>query len=845
MPAADAVVPAVEPTESPAAPTAEAARALSAAEKTPAPLAEARPAMPAVEAASVLPAGEKTPAAPVMAPAAPATAVAAIVGGYHGAPFDILGLHQVSADSGTGLVLRTFQPQAEAVAVRRGDKVFPMQRVHAGGFFEAFFPGETEFFRYQLEMTLSDGRTLAAEDPYRYPPCLSELDLYLFGEGNHFRLYDKLGAHIVQLDGVWGVNFAVWAPNAERVSVIGEFNQWDGRRHPMRPRGAVGLWELFIPGLVQGDLYKFEIKTRYKGYVAVKADPYSFASELRPKTASIVWDLGHYQWRDEAWMADRKDRQKVDGPMAIYEVHLGSWKRQTDPELGRRWLTYRELAEVLVPYARELGYTHLELMPITEHPFDGSWGYQTIGYYAPTARFGTPDDFRYFMDCAHQAGLGVILDWVPAHFPKDGYGLSFFDGTYLFEHADPRKGEHQDWGTLIFNFGRNEVRAFLLSNALFWLDKYHVDGLRVDAVASMLYLDYSRKAGEWIPNQFGGRENLEAVAFIKRFNELVHQEFPDVLTYAEESTAWPMVSRPVYIGGLGFDLKWNMGWMHDILEYATKDPIHRRYHHNSLTFSLLYAFTENFLLPFSHDEVVYGKRAMLNKMPGDYWQKFANLRALYGYMYAHPGKKLLFMGGEFGQWNEWNYETELDWVLLEYDSHRQLRDYVKALNMLYAAQPALYEVDFSWEGFQWIDFRDVDNSIVSFVRRAKDPDDCVVVIVNFTPVPREGYRVGVPGPGFYRELLNSDSALFGGSNTGNAGGVPTEPTAWQGQPHSMLLTIPPLGIMFFKSEEADQRVAEKKAAAEAKLAKTEPALLAPPDGAAAPADSGAGALAGA
>ena len=740
-----------------------------------------------------------------------------------------MGLHPIEGGKQPRLVVRTVQPQADAVAVKQGEKTFPMRRVHADGVFEAVFPAETEFFRYQLEITLPDGRVYTAEDPYRYPPILTEFDLHLFGEGNHFQLYDKLGAHVIEHDGVWGVSFAVWAPNAERVSVIGEFNQWDGRRHPMRPRGAVGLWEIFIPGLTQGDLYKFEIKTRYKGYMAVKADPYGFASELRPKTASIVWDLSKYQWADAEWMMMRKDKQKLDVPIAVYEVHLGSWKRAPDPGMAAAGCPTASWPTKLVPYAKEMGYTHIELMPVTEHPFDGSWGYQTIGYFAPTARFGTPDDFRYFVDKAHQAGIGVIMDWVPAHFPKDGYGLAFFDGTHLYEHADPRKGEHQDWGTLIFNYGRNEVRAFLLSNALFWLDKYHIDGLRVDAVASMLYLDYSRKAGEWIPNQYGGRENLEAVSFIKRFNELVHERYPGTLTFAEESTAWPMVSRPTYLGGLGFDLKWNMGWMHDMLEYVSKDPIHRRYHHNSLTFSLLYAFTENFILPFSHDEVVHGKRAMLNKMPGDDWQKFANLRALYGYMYGHPGKKLLFMGGEFGQWNEWNHETELDWMLLEYNSHQQLREFVKALNALYTSQPALYEVDFSWEGFQWIDFRDVDNSIVSFVRKAKNPEDCLVVVANFTPVPREGYRVGVPLPGFYRELLNSDSALYGGSNTGNARGVPAEPMPWQDQPYSAMLTIPPLGIIFLKSDEADRRVAEKKAAAEAPTAAraSQPAEAAP------------------
>jgi len=522
-------------------------------------------------------------------------------------------------------------------------------------------------------------------------------------------------------------------------------------------------------------------------------------SQMRPNTASVVWDLARYQWQDREWMAKRKQRQSLDAPIAIYEVHPGSWKRKADP-IGMRWLSYRELAEELVPYVQEMGYTHIELLPVTEHPYDGSWGYQTVGYFAPTSRYGTPDDFRYLVDKAHQAGIGVILDWVPAHFPKDAHGLSFFDGTYLYEHADPRQGEHKDWGTLIYNYGRKEVQAFLLSSALFWLDKYHIDGLRVDAVASMLYLDYSREPGEWIPNEFGGRENLAAVAFIKRFNEAAHLEYPDILTFAEESTAWPQVSRPTYLGGLGFDLKWNMGWMHDMLDYMQKDPVHRHYHHNNLTFSLLYAFTENFVLPFSHDEVVHGKGAMLSKMPGDYWQKFANLRALYGYMYAHPGKKLLFMGCEFGQWNEWNYDWELDWMLLDYDSHRAMREYVKALNSLYAAQPALHQVDFGWEGFEWIDFHDVDNSTVSFIRRARNRDDFLVVLANFTPVPREGYRVGVPAPGFYRELMNSDSAHYGGSNMGNAGGLPSDPMPWQGQPHSIMVTVPPLAVVFFKPE---------------------------------------------
>ncbi len=728
-------------------------------------------------------------------------AIAAVAGGYYATPFDILGLHSLPIAGTSGLVVRTVQPQARCVSVVRSGTEYPMKRVHADGVFEAVFPGETAFFRYELSISLPDGRTYQIEDPYRFPPLLTEFDLHLFSEGNHFQLYDKLGAHLVVHEDVSGVHFTVWAPSSERVSVIGDFNQWDGRRHPMRPRGATGLWEIFIPGLVQGDLYKYEIKTRYKGYTAIKSDPFGFLSELRPKTASVVWDLDRYRWNDAEWMASRKERQRLDAPICVYEVHLGSWQRVPDKDLGHRWLTYRELAEKLVPYVKKMGYTHIELMPVTEHPFDGSWGYQTIGYFAPTSRHGNPDDFRHFMDTAHQAGLGVILDWVPAHFPKDAHGLSFFDGTHLYEHADPRQAEHKDWHTLIYNYGRNEVRAFLLSNALFWLDKYHIDGLRLDAVASMLYLDYSRKPGEWIPNKHGGRENLEAVSFIKRFNQLVHEQFPDVLTFAEESTAWPMVSRPTYVGGLGFDLKWNMGWMHDMLEYIHKEAIHRKYHHNHLTFSLLYAFNENFILPFSHDEVVHGKGAMLSKMPGDYWQKFANLRALYGFMYGHPGKKLLFMGSEFGQWNEWNHDDQLDWLLLDFESHRSLQQYVKDLNRIYVSEPALHEVDFSWEGFQWIDFHDVDNSIVSFIRTARDQNDSVLVVANFTPVVRKGYLVGVPAPGFYRELLNSDAACYGGSNTINFDGVSSESTPCQGQPHLIMLTLPPLGVIFLKREE--------------------------------------------
>jgi 1,4-alpha-glucan branching enzyme len=733
-------------------------------------------------------------------PTAPPEAIAALLGGYHGAPFDVLGLHPLGAEASGQWVVRACLPHAASVSLLLGAQRLPMDRVHEAGFFEAVISDATAPSSYRLAVTLPDGREYEAEDPYRFGPVLTEYDLYLFGEGSHFDLYEKLGAHPITHEGVAGVAFAVWAPNALRVSVVGDFNQWDGRRCPMRPRGASGIWELFLPGLAPGDLYKYEIKSRFNDYQVVKADPYGFAMELRPGTASIVWDLDRYQWNDAEWMAQRPQRQALDQPMAVYEVHLGSWQRTDDG----RWLTYRELAERLVPYARDLGYTHLELLPVAEHPFDGSWGYQVIGYFAPTARFGTPDDFRYFVDTAHQAGLGIILDWVPAHFPKDAAGLAYFDGTHLYEHADPRRGEHQDWGTLIFNYGRNEVAAFLLTNALFWLDRYHIDGLRVDAVASMLYLDYSREPGQWVPNEFGGRENLEAVRFLKRFNELVYEKFPGVVTVAEESTAWPLVSRPTYLGGLGFTLKWNMGWMHDMLEYMSKDPVHRRYHHHSLTFSMMYAFSENFVLPFSHDEVVHMKGSMLTRMPGDYWRRFANLRALYAYMVAHPGKKLLFMGGEFGQWREWDFAGQLDWNLLDFESHRQLQHFVRDLNHLYQREPALHQVDFSWEGFQWIDFHDVDQSAVTFLRRARAADpalaECLVVAANFTPVPREGYRVGVPHPGFYTELLNSDAAAYGGSNLGNQGGLPADEIAWQGQPYSLLITLPPLAVVFFKPQ---------------------------------------------
>ena len=623
---------------------------------------------------------------------------------------------------------------------------------------------------------------------------LTALDLHLLNEGTHYRLYRKLGAHPVTHRGVDGISFAVWAPNAQGVSVIGSFNGWNPSRHRMEPSGTSGVWELFVPELEPGHLYKFRIRTRHGGASIEKADPFGFAMELSPQTASIIWNLDRYRWEDEEWMAERGSRQSPDAPISIYEVHLGSWRRH----VGGGWFSYRELARTLIPYVKKMGYTHIQVLPILEHPFDGSWGYQVVGYYAPTSRFGTPDDFRYFVETAHQAGLGVILDWVPGHFPKDAHGLSFFDGTHLYEHEDPKKGHHPDWDTSIFNFGRPEVCSFLYSNALFWLDQYHIDGFRVDAVASMLYLDYSRKEGEWSPNEFGGRENLEAVAFLKKFNYVVHRHFPDAITIAEESTAWPKVSAPVRQGGLGFDYKWNMGWMHDTLEYAAKDPIYRRFHQSNLTFSLMYAFSENFVLPLSHDEVVHGKRALIRKMPGDTWRKFANLRALYGYMFGHPGKKLLFMGSEFGQEREWHHDRQLDWSLLEEDMHRRLQTYVRDLNRLYASEPALHSLDSSPRGFEWIDFDDAANSIVSFIRWGQSTDDCLVVIANFTPEPHRGYRVGVPLPGDYRQLLNSDYRKYGGSGLGVFATVTAQDEPWQDQPYSLLLTAPPLGVIFLK-----------------------------------------------
>lgn len=626
---------------------------------------------------------------------------------------------------------------------------------------------------------------------------LTDYDVYLFKEGNHFHLYEKLGAHLTTVEGLEGTHFAVWAPNAEQVFVIGDFNGWNPRSHPLQVRkDHSGIWEGFIPGVRQGARYKYHIASRYNKYRVDKGDPFSFFWEVPPRTASVVWDL-HYPWGDENWMKGRAQSNNLEAPWAIYEVHLGSWRRV--PEEGNRFLTYRELAHSLAGYTREMGYTHLELLPVMEHPFYGSWGYQTLGYFAPTSRYGTPQDFMYLVDVLHQHGIGVILDWVPSHFPSDEYGLAYFDGTHLYEHADPRKGFHPDWNSYIFNYGRNEVRSFLISSALFWLDQYHVDGLRVDAVASMLYLDYARRGGEWIPNAYGGKENLEAIAFIKDLNEASYTNFPDVQTIAEESTAWPMVSRPTYVGGLGFGMKWNMGWMHDTLGYFSTDPVFRKYHHNQLTFSIWYAFSENFVLPLSHDEVVHGKGSLLGKMPGDEWQRFANLRLLYGYMYGHPGKKLQFMGGEFGQVPEWRHEESLEWHVLQFAYHEGLRRWVMDLNRVYRAEPALYELDFSPDGFEWIDFQDWEHSVISFIRKGKSTDSVVLIVCNFTPVPRIHYRIGVPRGGYWRELLNSDAFYYGGGNQGNSGGVEATPTPWHGRSHSISLTLPPLGVLFFKN----------------------------------------------
>jgi len=726
----------------------------------------------------------------------------ALLAGQNADPFGILGPHPVLS----GWAIRFFIPWAAEASIAfkippiSPAKIADASKLRPEGLFEAVWPSNQptppEPGSYKIKGRTHFGEPFELFDPYAFPFFLTDFDLHLMNEGRHFDAYEKLGAHLHTVAGVPGTHFAVWAPAAKRVSIVGDMNHWDGRVHPMRPRGSSGIWELFLPEVGEGAVYKYEIVGPRGNLLPLKADPYAFRGELRPDNGSVVGNLQSHQWNDAAWIAHRQQKNWLESPVSIYEVHLGSWRRV--PEDHNRWLSYRELADQLIPYVKELGYSHIELLPIMEHPFDGSWGYQTLGYYAATSRFGTPADFQEFVDRCHQAGIGVLLDWTPAHFPRDAHGLSQFDGTHLFEHADPRQGAHPDWGTLVYNYGRNEVRNYLISNALFWLDKYHIDGLRVDAVASMLYLDYSRKPGEWVPNRYGGRENLEAVEFFKTLNAVAHERFPGILTIAEESTAWPSVSRPTYLGGLGFSLKWNMGWMNDTLKYLSANPIYRKYEHNKITFSLIYAFSENFVLPFSHDEVVHGKNSLLHKMPGDLWQQFANLRLLYAYQYAHPGKKLLFMGQEFGQREEWNEARSLDWHLLQWDSHRGIQKLVTDLNHLMAAEPALHQVDFDWRGFEWIDCNDGDNSVLSFVRNGKTPDELFVVVLNATPVVREGYIVGVPRAGFYKEVLNTDASHYGGSNVGNIGGQNAANDSRQGRPYSLCLTLPPLSALFLK-----------------------------------------------
>ena len=723
-----------------------------------------------------------------------------IINADHHDPFSYLGIHPVEVEGRKAVIVRAFLPEAITVSVidiGRVDNAYKMEKVHPDGLFEAIIEDREKVFPYKLKVIDRGGNTREFHDPYSFLPIMSDYDLHLFAEGKNYLIYEKMGAHVLTANDVNGVYFSVWAPNAKRVSVVGDFNNWDGRRHPMRVLGSSGVWELFIPGLSEGEVYKYEIKAM-DDLILLKSDPYGYLCEVRPKSASIVSNIDHYSWGDAKWMCERPGKDQLHSSVSIYEVHLGSWRRRA--EYDNRFLTYQELAHELVDYVRDMGFTHIELLPVAEHPFDGSWGYQVTGYFAPTSRHGRPEDFMYLVDHCHQNGIGVILDWVPGHFPRDAHGLSWFDGTALYEHLDPRKGEHKEWGTLIFNYGRNEVRNFLLSNALFWFEKYHIDGVRVDAVASMLYLDYSRNEGEWVPNKYGGRENLEAIDFIREFNELVYKYHPGIMTIAEESTAWPSVSRPTYLGGLGFGLKWNMGWMHDTLEYISKDPIHRKYHQGSLTFSLLYAFHENFILPLSHDEVVHGKRALLDKMPGDFWQRFSNLRALYGFMYGHPGKKLLFMGADIGQWIEWKHDQSLDWHLLQYEPHQKLQRFLKDLNHLYRREPSLYEIDFDYTGFEWIDFHDADNCIISFLRRGRNHDDILIFVCNFTPVPRYPYIIGVPRDGFYRELMNSDSEIYGGGNMGNSGGVHAMPIPWQGKPYSIELVLPALSVLIFKPE---------------------------------------------
>lgn len=726
--------------------------------------------------------------------------ISGLIEGQLDNPAQLLGPHRVDLGGRQALSVRAYLPESEQVWLVDAEQnaTRPMRRVHPAGFYEALCPlNNPKGANYRLRVASKSGEIIDMHDPYAVEPSLSDFDRFLFGEGRHWQIYNKLGAHAREIDGIQGVNFAVWAPNAQSVQIIGDFNGWDGRQHLMRKHIPAGIWELFIPNIGSGQKYKFRVRTS-DGQTIDKSDPFGFYAELPPRTASVVADLDSYQWQDSEWMDRRASRDPLRDPISVYEVHLGSWRR--DPSGVHGWMNYRKLAHELVNYCKEMSFTHIELMPVSEHPFTGSWGYQTVGYFSITSRFGTPEDFMYLVDHCHQNGIGVLIDWVPAHFPKDSHGLRQFDGSALYEHQDPRQGEHPDWGTMIFNYGRNEVRNFLIANALFWLDKYHIDGLRVDAVASMLYLDYSRKAGQWIPNVYGGRENLDAIHMLREFNDQAHAQYPGVLTVAEESTAWPGVSRPTSGGGLGFSLKWNMGWMNDTLRYMRHESIHRAYHHNELTFSLIYAFTENFALPLSHDEVVHGKGSLISQMSGDLWQKFANLRLLYSYMWTHPGKKLLFMGSELAQWHEWNYDGEIQWDLLQWDTHRGIKQLLGDLNALLQREPALHQVDFRSDGFEWLDCMNGNDSVIAYTRKAENPDDFLVVACNFTPMVRNNYRLAVPKAGYYREIFNSDSSYYAGTNVGNYPGCNAEWQSHHGRPASMMVTLPPLATVVFKPE---------------------------------------------
>jgi 1,4-alpha-glucan branching enzyme len=711
-------------------------------------------------------------------------------------PHTLLGMHPM-ADGG-GLVVRALAPKALSVEIQpvheKDMPIIQLERIPKTDIFEGITKEAQRVYAYDLVITDPEGKVRRTRDPYSFLPTLGEADLYLFGKGDERRIYDKLGSQLRTIDGVAGTSFAVWAPNAQRISVVGDFNNWDGRTHQMRALGSSGVWEIFIPGVGEGEHYKYEV--RYKsGQIGLKTDPYGFFFETPPKNASIVWSNLKFAWTDDSWMAERRKTDVLRAPLSVYEVHLGSWRKKSMGESP----SYRELATPLIQYVKEMGFTHVEFLPVAEHAFYPSWGYQVTGFFAPTSRYGTPEDFQFLVNALHEAGIGVLIDWVPAHFPRDDWALARFDGTALYEHEDPRKGEHQDWGTLIFNYGRHEVRNFLMANALFWCDRFHIDGLRVDAVASMLYLDYSRKQGQWIPNQYGGRENLEAIEFLRQFNHVTQTEYPGVMTIAEESTAWPQVTRPPYLGGLGFSFKWNMGWMHDTLNYFSRDPVHRKYHQNDLTFAMLYHHHENFILPLSHDEVVHGKGSLLSRMPGDDWRKFANSRTLLGYQWCFPGKMLLFMGGEFGQRGEWNANSQLDWSLLEAGPyHRGLQKFVQDLNKVYLAEPSLWQADYDPGGFFWLDCTDSQNSVLSFVRQSAEGKSQLAVILNLTPVPRYKYRIGLPRPDRWSEVLNSDSAAYGGSNTGNLGGVTAIEQKCHNQPYSAEITLPPLSIIAFK-----------------------------------------------